>query len=322
VAAVPSVRPETVRRRFPVAAIVLIALIAVAAVLALFLVFLPIRTVNISECREVPFTAGVNTLNLSLDADVANVNIVFENLADRLVMLNTSMTGGVGIFYEPAMLQVTLDHSVSGNVLTVTSTVNTPFGWVRPMFLNVTCDLRIDVSLASSLDVKTGVGKIVLLSEPDVTIDFLNLESTTGGIDAQLPENSIVNGDVSLRAVTGGVDLAWRNVVVANDIIVTARTTTGGIKVDISQDSRLQGNVTVTTEATTGGIDFSVDIDDGVGAKIQSSVTTGSVRVTRQVRFSGVESSLQSDNYPATSNFNVTLKTVTGGITLDTKYTP
>jgi len=39
-------------------------------------------------------------------------------------------------------------------------------------------------------------------------------------------------------------------------------------------------------------------------------------------RFSGTTSLLQSDNYPAGSNFNVSLKTTTGGIDIDAKYTP
>ena len=321
VAAPSLARPKIGRTHFSLAAIILIAIIAVAAILALFLIFLPLQPVNISVYREAPFTAGVNTLDLNLSANVASVNVVFENLSNKLVTLNTSMTGGAGIFYAPAMLQVTFENSVSDNVLTVVSTVNTPFGWLRPMFLNITCDLRIDTSLASSLDIRTSFGKILLLSKSGITINFLNLESTTGEINVQLPESSIVGGNVSLRAVTGGVDLTWHNVIVTNNIFVTTRTTTGGISVDVTQDDRLQGDVAVNTEATTGGIDFAIDMRGNIGSKIQSSVTTGSISVARQIRFSGDKSPLQSENYPATYNFNVTLKTTTGGITLDAKYT-
>jgi hypothetical protein len=317
----PTARSITKRTRFPLAAIILIAIIAVAAILALFLIFLPLQPVNIREYREAPFTAGVNTLDLNLSANVANVNIVFENLPNKLVTLNTSMTGGAGIFYAPAMLQVTFGNSVSGNVLTVVSTVNTPFGWLRPLFLNITCDLRIDTSLASSLNIRTSLGKIVLLSKSGVTINFLSLESTTGDVNAELPENSIVGGNVSLRAVTGGVDLTWHNVMVTNNIFVTARTTTGGISVDVMQNDSLQGDVAVNTEATTGGIDFAIDMRGNVGAKIQSSVTTGTISVARQIRFTGDKSPLQSENYPATHNFSATLKTTTGRITLDARYT-
>jgi hypothetical protein len=321
VGALSTARPRIERTRFPLAAIILIAIIAVAAILALFLIFLPLQPVNISEYREAPFTAGVNTLDLNLSANVANVNVVFENLSNKLVTLNTSMTGGAGIFYAPAMLQVTFENSVSDNVLTVVSTVNTPFGWLRPMFLNITCDLRIDTSMASSLNIRTSLGKILLLSKSGVTINFLNLESTTGEINAQLLENSIVGGNVSLRAVTGGVDLTWHNVIVTNNIVVTTRTTTGGISENVMQDNSLQRDVTMNTEATTGGIDFAIDIRGDVEAKIQSSVTTGSISVARQIGFLGDKSPLQSENYTATRNFSVALKTTTGGISLDAKYT-
>ncbi len=57
-------------------------------------------------------------------------------------------------------------------------------------------------------------------------------------------------------------------------------------------------------------------------AKIESSVTTGGIDVDRRVGFSGPEALLQSSNYPAGSNFDVTLKTTTGRIDIDAKYTP
>jgi len=74
-------------------------------------------------------------------------------------------------------------------------------------------------------------------------------------------------------------------------------------------------------ETTTGGVDLTIVIQDDVGAKIESSVTTGGIDIERQVGFSGAESSLQSDNYPANTNFDVTLKTITGGIDIDAEYT-
>jgi len=83
----------------------------------------------------------------------------------------------------------------------------------------------------------------------------------------------------------------------------------------------------VEAEATTGGVDFAIDVRGDVGAKIDSSVTTGGIDVESQVGFSLVYSyperaGLISDNHPAKSNFNVGLKTTTGGINIDARYTP
>ncbi len=50
----------------------------------------------------------------------------------------------------------------------------------------------------------------------------------------------------------------------------------------------------------------------------------GRIEIDRQVRFSSYYNNrlLQSGNYPANSNFDVSLKTTTGGIDIDAKYTP
>jgi hypothetical protein len=75
-------------------------------------------------------------------------------------------------------------------------------------------------------------------------------------------------------------------------------------------------------DATTGGVNFAVDIQGDVGAEIESIVTTGGIDVDRQVGFSGTAFLLRSDNYPANHNFDVSLETTTGGIDIDAKYTP
>jgi len=41
-----------------------------------------------------------------------------------------------------------------------------------------------------------------------------------------------------------------------------------------------------------------------------------------RVGVSGTEALLHSNNYPASSNFDVALKTTTAGIDIDSKYTP
>ncbi len=91
---------------------------------------------------------------------------------------------------------------------------------------------------------------------------------------------------------------------------------------DVKQDEELRGNITLKAEATTGGVTFTINIRGDVGAKIESSATIGGIEVDRQVRFSGTTSLLESDNYRAGSNFEVSLKTTTGGIDINAKYTP
>jgi len=321
----PVAEPERRRKeRKPIStlAIVLIVLIVIAAVITA-IAFLPVRAVDISESRDVPYRAGVDTVNLDFTADVARVNVAFEDLVGKLVTLDVSVTGRVGVFGSTDVLDLTFDDTPEDNVLTVTSEVDiADRGWPWYSSLNVTCDIRIDPSMNASIDVKTSVGGIVMDTRAGVVLNSLSLEATTGGVEANLVEDVVVAGDVSVKATTGGVKFSWDNVIVTNDVLVNAITTTGGVVVDVTQDEELLGNVTLKAEATTGGVDFAIDIRDDVGAKIESSVTTGGIDIDRQVGFSGSEALLQSSNYRAGNNFDVSLKTTTGGIHVDAKYTP
>ena len=316
------------RRPISTLAIVLIVILVFAAA-AVVLAFLPVRAVDVSESREVLFQTDVDTVNLDFTADVARVNVAFENLTDKLLTLKVSATGRVGLFISPPqpeeLFDLTFDDTIVDNVLTVTSEVDTfgdglPRPWLS--WLHVTCDIRIDPSMNASLDVRTSTGGIVMDAQASVVLNSLRLEATTGGVEANLVEDVVVAGDVSVKATTGGVEFSWNNVVVTDDVLVNLETTTGGVDVDVRQDERLLGNVIIEAEVATGGVDFAIDIRGDVGAKIESSVTTGGINIDRQVGFSGTESLLQSDNYPDSSNFNVSLKTVTGSIDIDAKYTP
>jgi hypothetical protein len=310
------------RRPISTLAIILIVLLVTAAVIVA-LAFLPVRAVDVSESRDVSYQTGVDTVNLDFTADVARVNVAFEDLTGKLVTLDVSVTGRVGVLVSPDVLDLTFHNTTVDNVLTVTADVDTvDGGWPWYSWLRVTCDLRIDPSMNASLDVKTSVGRIVMDTQAGVVLNSLTLEATTGGVDANLVEDVVVAGDVSVKTTTGGVEFSWDNVIVTDDVLVNVETTTGGVDVDVKQGEILLGDVTLKAEATTGGVDFAIDIQGDVGAKIESSVTTGGINIDRQVRFSGTKSLLQSVNYPASSNFNVSLKTTTGGINIDAKYTP
>lgn len=184
------------------------------------------------------------------------------------------------------------------------------------------CDILIDPSMKASLDVKTSIGGIIFDTQAGVVINSLSLEATTGGVGANLVKHVVVAGDVSFVTTTGGVKLSWDNAIVENDVQVDAITTTGGVDVDVKQDEELLGNVSLKAEATTGGVDFAVDIRDDVGAKIESSVTTGGIDIERRVGFEVTKPLLLSDNYPTGSNFDVSLKTTTGGIDIEATYNP
>jgi len=327
-------RKEQPKRPISTLAIVLIALIVVAAVVvavAAALSFLPVRTVGpVTSGVSVPSSTGVDTLDLSLVADVARIRILFEDLSKEWqspsILINASATGRVGFSGSEDVLNRYMpisETSVDGSVLTVTVTQDVGLiAWPRVSSLNVTYLVRIDPSMKTSLDVVTTTGGILMDTQAGVILKTLRLEATTGGVEARLDEVSVTAEIVSLKTTTGGVKLFWDNVAVADAVEVKTLTTTGGVEVDVKQDEELLGDVVLNAQAVTGGVRFELEIKGDLGAKIESSVATGRIDIDRRVGFSGTSTNLESNNYPASSNFEVTLKTTTGGINIDAKYVP
>ncbi|MFW9906885.1 MAG: hypothetical protein ACFFFH_21450, partial [Candidatus Thorarchaeota archaeon] len=132
----------------------------------------------------------------------------------------------------------------------------------------------------------------------------------------------IINGDILCTTITGGIEFSWDNLMVEKEVEINSIATTGGIEMSFKQHKMVIGNITVNVEVVTGGINFLVDAKGDLGVKITSSVNTGGIDVNRQVGFSGAGALLQSTNYPTGYNFEVTLETSTGGISIDAKYIP
>ena len=320
-----SLPPRAFRRRgwSPVhtLAVVLVGILVVATLVTVF-VFLPVQQVNFGQLEEVLDEPGVRVIDLNLTADVSGFNVTFADLDDRMMVLNVSATGGVGAFAPSDPINVTVTHSRNGNTIQVDARIERNGIW-WPAFggLNVACDVQIERSLNVTLNAKTGVGSVDLAASSGVVLNSLNLETATGGVEASLGQGVIVNGNVTLQSTTGSANLDWSNVDINDDVSVNVRTTTGGVGVDIVEDSSMQGNVTLLAQTVTGGVDFSMRVQDGVGAVINSSTTIGSVS-TNLTRFSGDTSPLHSENYPAVSNFIVTLTTTVGGINVNAAYEP
>jgi len=309
------------RHRSPVlvSTFMLIAIFLIAFAFIGLFTFFPIRAVNVKESKHVPFNASIQTLSLNLTADIAQINILFENLADKLVVLNVSATGAVGMLAPSNVLNVTFDHTFDGSTLMVDSRVATTYNWAWLSSLKIICDLYVDPSMNMSLNAKTGIGKVSMNANRSVVFNALRLEATTGGIEVNLTKHAIVNGNISMKTTTGGIEFLWDNAEATINVAAQAKTTTGGIALNIKQNSTIPANVTLNAEASTGGIDFTLAIWDNVGAEIASNTTVGGISVD-QNGFSGTDSLLRSDNYPARSNFIIALKTSTGGIDIEADY--
>jgi hypothetical protein len=300
--------------------IILVAILLTAMIIGV-LVFVPMHAVSFNKLEEITSQTGIETLNLNFTADLARVNVTFEHLVDKLVVLNVSATGNAGMFAPSNATDFAFNYTFNGNVLTVTSRVTTSYIWSWSPWLKIACDLHIDQSLKANLNIKTSTGKIDVNTKAGVVLDSLDLETGTGGVEARLVKNTVVNGDILVKTVTGGVQFSWDNVKASSNVSVRTETTTGGISLNVVQNQSIPANVTMNAQATTGGIDLNIGIHDDVAAKIVSTVTTGGIHVDSQTGFNGTKSLLQSSNYPTGSNFNINLKTTTGGINIAAEYT-
>jgi len=322
VAVTAATRPTAPRRRRPVYILSVAILVAVllAAIIVSALIFLPLSPVHFNQTNQVPKT-DVNSLLVDLQTDVAHVNVIFKNLPGNMVVLNVTADGGVGILEDPdRAINVTFNHQTTNNSEVVIASVSRAIRW--PLFynVNVTCDVYIDSSANLSLTVRSGVGDIVMNADNNVIFQDLNLETTTGNIDARLSREVTVDGSVNVKTTTGNVYFQMGEAAdVSRNVSVNLRSTTGSVNMVLAETQKMSGNVTVYARTTTGSVNLSMAIYDNVGATIESQTAIGGINVDVE-KFSGNETLLQSDNFPAGSNFLVNLRTSTGGININAIY--
>lgn len=311
-------QPPVRRTRFPLAAIALIIILVVAFV-ALVITFLPYQQVSFNQSNEAS-AGNVDSLRLIVTAEIANVNVILKDLlGNQRAATNVSATGWRGIFGTDRPLALAFNQNTDNSTLTYSISVSRAEGW--PVFntLDVVCDVYVDPSVNLDIAVRTSTGTITMNADREGSFQRLILQATIGDVVASVKDGTIVAGDLSLETTTGSIQFSWDNAHVTRGIPVNLKATTGSVDVNITQTSQLSGNVTLNAEATTGGVNLAMDVQNDVAARISASTVLGGVNVEQQ-GFSGNEVPLQSTNYPARSNFDVTLRATTGGININAIY--
>jgi hypothetical protein len=299
--------------------IILIAVLLTAAIVTA-IIFLPVTPVNLNQTRQLDSEVGVDNLILGFQADVAQVNVFFENLPGKMVLLNVTASGWTGLLGDPAKsIAVTFYSERTNDTVTASSRVSHANVWSPQFSLSVICDVYIDPSARLNLTIHSDVGEITLNANRHVTFEELNLETTTGNIEANLQQGTTVAGNISIRTTTGTVQFRMDEADVSEDTSVNLQSTTGLVNADLAATHNLSGNVTVNARTNTGMVNLFMVVDSDVGARIDSNTDVGRITVDVQ-NFSGNQTPLQSNNYPAKSNFLVTLRTSTGGININAAY--
>ena len=310
-------KPAKPLRKEPlvILAIALIAIL-VAAVIVTAIVFAPLYPVNFNQTNQ-DNHPNINTLNLNLQASAAQVDILTQNITDRNIFIITSASGYRGIFGSTNPVNVTFTNETVDDVLTVNAKVtdtNGPF----TSNLHVTCTVYVNPALNLNLNVTTQAGKITLSAEKSVTFQSVNLRANAGSVEATL-QNATITGNMSLETQAGTVYFGLSQANVQGNQTVNLHSNAGSVNMDITQTRTLQGNLQVNAVTDLGSVNVGLQIDRGVGAKIVSQTSLGSIHSDLH-NFSGNQSPIQSDNYPAASNIEINNRTNLGSININAVY--
>jgi hypothetical protein len=303
----------------PLAAAILIAVLVIAVV-GVAIAFVPLQPVNFNQSNEAS-AANIDSLKLIVDAEVANVNVTLKNLqGNQRATINVSATGRRGIFGSEEPLALAFKENTTNSTLAYSVNVSRAEGWPFYNPLDVECNVYLDPSVNLDITIRTQTGSIIMnTNNRDVTLEKLSLQTTTGNVQASLEKGVVIVGDISLQTTTGSMQLIWDEAEISRNINVNVMTTTGSTELNVTQSQQLEGNVTLNAQTTTGGVNFALTIRNEVGARISAATTVGGVNI-QQKGFSGNQTLLESDNYPAASNFIVNLATTLGGVDINALY--
>jgi hypothetical protein len=295
-----------------IAAIILSALIITAIATA------PLNPVNFNQTSQI-IQPNVNHLNLDFQADIAEVN-VFTNLTDKTLLMDVSATGSNSIFGSSTPVRFTVENITANNSIIVTARVTTDNFLPLTENLHVVCNIYVNPAVIMTLIVRSDVGKITMNADSAAKIDSLNLETSTGVTELNLNKGTVINYGLSLRTTTGTVFFNMDQADVQGNITVNLQSSTGAVNMNITQTQKFDGNVQINANTQTGTVNLDRMLIDGdVGARIESHTSLGRITVNSQ-NFSGNHSPIESDNYPAASNFKIIMNTNLGSININASY--
>ena len=308
-------KPDRPLRKEPlvIGAMVLIAIL-VAAVIASAIIFAPFSPINFNQTNQ-DNHSGITTLNLNFQANTAQVTIITQNISSQNILIKTSADGSRSIFGSANPIEVTFTNQTAGNMLTINSKVTEGNEFSTTGTLHVSCAIYVNPALKLNINVTTQAGSISLISEKPTTFQSINLHANAGEVQANL-QNVTIAGDVSLYTQAGIVNFGVRQATLKGNQTVTLHSNAGSVGMDITQSKTLQGNLNVNAVTELGSVNVALQIEGNVGSKITSQTNLGSIHLKVQ-NFSGNQSILQSDNYPAGSSIEINSRSNFGSININ-----
>ena len=299
-----------------IGAIVLIAILVGGVVVAV-LGAAPFATVNINQSYQ-DHTANINKLNLNIESQALKINVFTQNVTSNnnfLITFDGSASKGPFSGGSDSPIQVTFTKDTVNKELTLTANITQSTAFSR---FNVNCNVYVNPDLIRILNVTSQAGEVSLTADRPATFESINLQSSAGTVEANL-ENTTIAGNMTLRTQAGTVNLRMNEVNDEGNNTVTLQTNAGSVGMDITQTKMLQGNLQINAATNLGSVNVGLVVDGDVGAKLVSQTSLGSLHTYVQ-HFSGNQSPIQSDNYPAASNIEIDSRTNLGSISINANY--
>ena len=262
---------------------------------------------------------NVGTVNLNFVTDIGRVNIATIQMPDSNIGIYVLANGSRGIMGGSDIpVTITFDNQTVGSALNVNSRVTIENAYTSRA--DVTCQIFVNPALNLNLNVTSTTGQVSFNADKATTIQSLNLQTTTGEVEANLQGNVTIAGDISLRTTTGAINYRMNENAVSGNHTINLQSTTGSVTLDITQTKTLSGNLQVNAAATTGSVNVGLIIDGGVSAKIISQKPALGNIHTNLNNFQGNDTLLQSNNYPSNSIIEINNSAVTGSININANY--
>lgn len=315
--ATPSKQVAPVRKDPIIIAGIILITVLVAATLIVAFLAVPISMWSTNRSLE-ENTANIRTLNLNFETNIGQVRINPLKIDNNNIGIYVQANGSRGILDESdPPLTITFDNQTQGELLIVNSKVLIANKF--SMQTNLAVEIFINPELNLNLNVTTDNGSINLAADRAATFQTINLQATAGSVEATI-YNATITGNLSMTTNAGSIYFGLSQSNSVSNNTVNLHSNAGSVSVDISQTQTMQGNLKIESQTNLGSVNIGVEVDDSVAARITSNASLGSINVQGSQNFSGNHSSLQSNNYPASSNIEINSSANLGSININANY--
>jgi len=272
-----------------------VGIVLITAVVLGVLAFAPLDPFSSENDWEYQETTALESLHLSVDADVCDVEVSFGDLADSWVEVRMSIEGRSGYIAGEPEINYTVSSSLDGKNLSVSVVLDMETG---PTVTYDESDIivMIERSLPAFMEIELDVGDAVITVRDNASLSGAAVHTDVGGLHVHLEEGAMA-GDMTLMSDVGSVNFDSADTRFEEGASVTAETGTGSIYLDIVRSSSSEGNVTFNCLANVGSVHLTLKVVGDTSAEITSQANVGDIE-TELTGFSGMDVHLVSDNHP------------------------